>query len=479
MGRSYWKDFLLHRISTLNYPCAMARAIDMGSNLEKSIPSMNDIHLPNKQFFVNASPSLDGIQSKELALSAKDPPIRARKPYTISKQREKWTEEEHEKFLEAIKFHGRAWRQIQEHIGTKTVIQIRSHAQKFFSKVYCESDTRKYVEIPPPRPKRKPMQPYPHKLVHACTAAIPNVKLQEKFSPTISFSDQESGSPVSVLSLVNSRALKPQNICALPLSSMVGSDSMETSPSDSENGCYSPSSSTVHHHQILPLDLETNSSTNLYKTSLGVDVHRKNYISPEKVLSEQSQATSLKLFGRTLSITNYKNAAERFEVVPNVDVSTEEKTDTDMEVQTKSFVQFFPCKSSSGVVSITAGDSVAPSVCSQIIKSNVAATHIQPKGKVQMNSKAEVIDPLPIWSSFEGSLSLTFTKQQNMMFKLDMPLRRTETPTILKGCPKIVMDDDKQSVEGQEGSGLEEVPRCTSYSLERSKNSAFSRVKAR
>lgn len=36
-----------------------------------------------------------------------------RKPYTISKQREKWTEEEHEKFLEAIKLHGRAWRQIQ------------------------------------------------------------------------------------------------------------------------------------------------------------------------------------------------------------------------------------------------------------------------------------------------------------------------------------------------------------------------------
>ncbi|XP_074565585.1 protein REVEILLE 2-like [Curcuma longa] len=432
---------------------------------------MNDIHLPNKQLFVNASPSLDGIHSKELALSAKDPPIRVRKPYTISKQREKWTEEEHEKFLEAIKFHGRAWRQIQEHIGTKTVIQIRSHSQKFFSKVYCESDTRKYIEIPPPRPKRKPMHPYPHKLVHACTAGIPNVKLQEKSSPTISFSDQESGSPVSFLSLVSSRALKPQNICALPLSSMAGSDSTETSHSDSENGCYSPSSSTVHHHQILPLDLETNSSTNLDKTSLGVDLYRKNYIYPEKVLSEQSQPTSLKLFGRTFSITNYKNAAERFEVVPTAIVSTEEKTGTDMEVQTKSFVQFFPCKSSC--------NGVAPSVCSQIMRSNIAAMHVQPKGEVQMNSKAEVIAPLPIWSSFEGSLSLTFTKQQNMMLKQDLPLKRKETPTILQGCPKIIMDDGKQSVEGQEGSGFQEVPRCTSYSLERSKNSAFSRVKAR
>jgi len=37
----------------------------------------------------------------------------ARKPYTISKARERWSEEEHQKFIEAVKLHGRAWRKIE------------------------------------------------------------------------------------------------------------------------------------------------------------------------------------------------------------------------------------------------------------------------------------------------------------------------------------------------------------------------------
>lgn len=96
---------------------------------------------------------------------------KVRKPYTITKQRERWTEEEHQKFLEALKLYGRAWRRIEEHIGTKTAVQIRSHAQKFFSKIErdvtagqgAETGVAQVIDIPPPRPKRKPSHPYPRK----------------------------------------------------------------------------------------------------------------------------------------------------------------------------------------------------------------------------------------------------------------------------------------------------------------------------
>ncbi|XP_068668160.1 protein REVEILLE 8-like isoform X3 [Aristolochia californica] len=83
-----------------------------------------------------------------------------RKPYTITKSRESWTEEEHDKFLEALQLFDRDWKKIEDFVGSKTVIQIRSHAQKYFLKVQKNGTT---AHVPPPRPKRKAAHPYPQK----------------------------------------------------------------------------------------------------------------------------------------------------------------------------------------------------------------------------------------------------------------------------------------------------------------------------
>ena len=82
------------------------------------------------------------------------PPLgkKPRKKYVITKNRENWTEEEHQAFLDALKKYGRSWKQIESHVRTKNVIQIRSHAQKYFIKVQ-KNNTGEH--IPPPRPKRR------------------------------------------------------------------------------------------------------------------------------------------------------------------------------------------------------------------------------------------------------------------------------------------------------------------------------------
>jgi len=47
----------------------------------------------------------------------------------------RWTQEEHRLFLEGLEKHGKGWKKIASLIKSRTVVQIRTHAQKYFQKL--------------------------------------------------------------------------------------------------------------------------------------------------------------------------------------------------------------------------------------------------------------------------------------------------------------------------------------------------------
>ena len=58
----------------------------------------------------------------------------------FSKQKEKyqdgnWTKEEHQRFIESIFIFGFDWKKMEQYIQTRTIVQVRSHSQKFIYKL--------------------------------------------------------------------------------------------------------------------------------------------------------------------------------------------------------------------------------------------------------------------------------------------------------------------------------------------------------
>eukprot|EP00924_Labyrinthula_sp_SR-Ha-C_P004118 snap_masked-scaffold_3-processed-gene-14.31-mRNA-1 protein AED:1.00 eAED:1.00 QI:0/0/0/0/1/1/2/0/170 len=50
----------------------------------------------------------------------------------------RWSRKEHNLFIDLLKIHGKTWKEIAKAIKGRDVAQIRTHAQKFFKKMYKE-----------------------------------------------------------------------------------------------------------------------------------------------------------------------------------------------------------------------------------------------------------------------------------------------------------------------------------------------------
>ncbi|XP_057995442.1 protein REVEILLE 6 isoform X2 [Hevea brasiliensis] len=96
-----------------------------------------------------ALPGFGPVAAASTTSSSEDPSKKIRKPYTITKSRESWTEPEHDKFLEALQLFDRDWKKIKAFVGSKSVIQVQKNGTN--------------EHLPPPRPKRKAAYPYPQK----------------------------------------------------------------------------------------------------------------------------------------------------------------------------------------------------------------------------------------------------------------------------------------------------------------------------
>ncbi len=67
---------------------------------------------------------------------------------TMTENTGRWSKEEHATFVDGLEKHGKEWKKIAAMIPSRTVVQIRTHAQKYFQKMAKTAEI-KGEEVPP------------------------------------------------------------------------------------------------------------------------------------------------------------------------------------------------------------------------------------------------------------------------------------------------------------------------------------------
>ena len=166
-------------------------SLDSKKSSNKSI-KLNKPKKKPKNEVSNNSPNDSILDNYEIQLniSSKEP---EKKEVTF--QSGKWTDEEHEKFIEGILNYGNEWKKVQQIIKTRSSTQARSHAQKFFlriKKLMKNSEDRNNIysndkglekiisQVLPKKYAKNLTENQREKLLSAISN---NIKLEENFDP--------------------------------------------------------------------------------------------------------------------------------------------------------------------------------------------------------------------------------------------------------------------------------------------------------
>ena len=177
-------------------------SLDSKKSSNKSI-KLNKPKKKPKNEVSNNSPNDSILDNYEIQLniSSKEP---EKKEVTF--QSGKWTDEEHEKFIEGILNYGNEWKKVQQIIKTRSSTQARSHAQKFFlriKKLMKNSEDKNNIysndkglakiisQVLPKKYAKNLTENQREKLLSAISN---NIKLEENFDPGYDPDSEPDGS---------------------------------------------------------------------------------------------------------------------------------------------------------------------------------------------------------------------------------------------------------------------------------------------
>lgn len=113
----------------------------------------------------------------------------------------RWTLEEHKNFLYGYQIHGKSWKQVASYVKTRSVVQVRTHAQKYFQKLQKQGEFNqlKYEEMRSPNPMIKKLPPpEPLPLLQSFNLLTRNSTQEIDFPTIFQVAPCDSSNPVAV-----------------------------------------------------------------------------------------------------------------------------------------------------------------------------------------------------------------------------------------------------------------------------------------